>query len=91
MEIKSFIVGVDGGGTKTLAALADMNGQILKTATGDSANPRNIGIPAAVKNISTTIKKIIPKGKNIKIAATIIGLPTVEEEFENRKKKLLKH
>lgn len=86
---KSFIVGVDAGGTKTTAALANMSGKILKTANGDGANPRNIGILAAAKNITAAISKIIPKKKNIKIAATIIGLPAIEEEFKNRQKEII--
>jgi N-acetylglucosamine kinase-like BadF-type ATPase len=35
------ILGVDGGGTRTRAVLADDEGRILSSATGDSINPRH--------------------------------------------------
>jgi N-acetylglucosamine kinase-like BadF-type ATPase len=35
------ILGIDGGGTRTRAVLANDEGQILSSATGDSINPRH--------------------------------------------------
>jgi N-acetylglucosamine kinase-like BadF-type ATPase len=35
------ILGIDGGGTRTRAVLADDEGRILASATGDSINPRH--------------------------------------------------
>ena len=55
----SFVIGVDGGGTKTLAALADVNGKIIKTAKAGCSNPRNVGIRIAAANIAGAIFKII--------------------------------
>lgn len=52
-----YIIGVDGGGTKTEAALADLSERILRIAKSGSASPRNVGIKKAVENIVEGIKK----------------------------------
>lgn len=94
--VQGYVIGVDGGGTKTVAALADLNGKILAIGKSGPASPRNVGIKASVKNVSEAIKKVLKKiGKNEKILSSFIGLPAVEEEFkfqkEEIKKELLKH
>lgn len=87
------VIGVDGGGAKTMAALSDLNGRILKLANTGPSHPRNIGIKKAVNNLALAIEKVLPKNK--KILASFLGLPTMEEEFkfkkEKIKKELLKH
>jgi len=89
----NYIIGVDGGGTKTVAVLANLNGKILaKTKTG-SSHPRNLGLEEAIENLSLAIKKVLRKNK--KISATFLGLPAMEEEFKFKKgvikRELLKH
>jgi len=37
----TLVLGIDGGGTRTRAVLADNGGRILSSATGDSINPRH--------------------------------------------------
>jgi len=45
MEKKQkYVIGVDGGGTKTLAALADLKGKILAKAKSGSSHPRYLGL-----------------------------------------------
>jgi len=86
-ENKIYVIGVDGGGTKTEAALADSEGKILKLVRVGPSNPRNVGIEQCIFNISEAIKKL-KKGK--KISAIFIGSPALEEEFKSMKKKILK-
>lgn len=90
---RKYVIGVDGGGAKTVAALADLNGEILKIAKIGSSHPRNIGIKKAMDNLTLAIKKVLPKGK--KILSTFLGLPAMEEEYKFKrgviKKELLKH
>ena len=95
MEIKKtnqiqFVIGVDGGGTKSLAALADTSGQIVKTARAGCSKPRNVGIQVAADNIAESIYKIIKGKKNIVIASTVIGLPAMEEEFKGREPEIVR-
>jgi N-acetylglucosamine kinase-like BadF-type ATPase len=90
---EGYIIGVDGGGSKTVAALANLKGKILAKARTGSSHPRNIGIKKAITNIAQTIKKILPKNK--KISAIFIGIPALEEELKFKKsfiaRELLKH
>ena len=94
-KIEGYIIGVDGGGTKTVAALADLEGKILKVAKSGSSSPRNIGTKEAMTNVAQAIEKVLAPIKDQKILSTFLGLPTMEEEFKFKKdvirKELLKH
>jgi tRNA threonylcarbamoyl adenosine modification protein (Sua5/YciO/YrdC/YwlC family) len=96
INFQEYVIGVDGGGAKTTAILADLNGKILAKAKTGSSHPRNLGIVGAVNNVVLAIKKVLKKsGKNNQITAVFLGLPATEEEFKNKKallkKELLKH
>jgi N-acetylglucosamine kinase-like BadF-type ATPase len=55
---KEFVIGIDGGGTKTTAALASIKGKILKEIEIDSTNPNKIGFKRAILNLRKLISKI---------------------------------
>ncbi len=85
------VIAIDGGGTKTLAVLADLNGKILAAAKTGPSSPRNLGIAIATENIVQAIKKLL---KGDEIAAAIIGLASVQEQpkYKNQiKKEILKN
>jgi len=83
-----YVIGVDGGGTKTIAALANLAGKILKLAKAGPANLRNVGVEKAAQNIALAIKKVLlKKGK---ILSTFIGLAAVEEEYKSKIRKIKK-
>lgn len=82
---EGYVIGVDGGGTKTIAALADLEGKILKTGKSGSSSPRNVGIKKATDNISKAIKKALRGRRKADITSTFIGLPAVAEEFKPKK------
>jgi len=85
---KQYVIGVDGGGTKTVVALADLEGKILKLAKTGPSNLRNVGIKRATENIVLGIKKVLSrKGK---ILSIFIGLAAVEEEYKSKKGKIKK-
>ncbi|MFH1706293.1 MAG: BadF/BadG/BcrA/BcrD ATPase family protein [Patescibacteria group bacterium] len=94
-ENQKYVIGIDGGGTKTTIALADLKGKILKTVKAGPSSPRNIGIRKTAANITEGIKKILPRKKKIEIPSVFIGLPSVEEEFESKigeiKREFLRH
>lgn len=89
---EGFVIGVDGGGTKTLAVLTNLKGKILRMGIAGPSSPRNVGIKIATENIAKAIKKVLKRGE---ILSTFIGLASVEEEFKFKKKEikkeLLKH
>jgi len=92
-ENQKFVIGVDSGGTKTVAALANLEGRILKLIRTSSSHPRNLGFEKAIENLARALKKILPKNKII--LSTFLGLPATEEEFKFKKEKIkrefLKH
>ena len=88
---KKYVIGVDGGGTKTVAALSDLNFKILKIAKTGPSNLRNVGrIEEAVLNISKAILKVIKGIKEKEILSIFIALAAVEEEFKSEKEKIKK-
>lgn len=72
-----FVIGVDGGGTKTVASLANLEGKILKMSTSGPSSPVNVGAKKAAENIAKAIKKVLKKGK---VLSTFIGLAAIQEE-----------
>jgi len=81
-QSKRYVIGIDGGGTKTEAALADFKGNILKLTKTGSSSPRNVGINKVVENIIKGIEKV-RKGK--KVNSIFVGMPAVEEEYKSKK------
>jgi len=88
---KKYVIGVDGGGTKTVAALSDLNLKILKIAKTGPSNLRNVErIEEAVLNISKAILKVIKGVKEKEILSIFIALAAAEEEFKSEKEKIKK-
>lgn len=85
---QQYVIGVDGGGTKTVAALGNLGGKILKLAKTGPSNLRNVGIDKAAQNIAFAIKKVLPRQG--KILSTFIGLAAIEEEYKFQKEKIKK-
>ena len=82
------VIGIDGGGTKTSAALANLRGKILTIEKSGPSGPRNVGIRNTAKNIAAAVNKILKKNRSNKILMTFIGLAGVDEEFKLKRKKI---
>lgn len=54
----SYIVGVDGGGTKTLGVIADSNGTVYKSTKRDSSNYLQVGIDKAKENLVSMLDEL---------------------------------
>jgi len=89
-NVGNFVIGVDGGGTKTAAALADMNGKIIARAVSGGSSVRDFGIELAAENVAKAIYDLIKRRKNIKIASVFIGLPAMEEEYKDKKPAIIR-
>ncbi|MCE5328834.1 hypothetical protein LLG07_00640 [bacterium] len=59
-----YLLGVDGGGTKTVIAVADLNGKIILEKITGSSNFKSIGFIGAVKNFSSGIDEVIKELEN---------------------------
>ena len=70
MEI---VVGVDSGGSKTVAIVGDLKGNILGRGTAGAANPLSVGIERSLENIVTAYKNAEAKIKSPIIKSIFIG------------------
>jgi N-acetylglucosamine kinase-like BadF-type ATPase len=48
---EQFVIGVDGGGSKTAVVLLDQNGQMLGRGLSGSSNHHNVGLAQAKANL----------------------------------------
>ena len=75
-------LGVDGGGTKTSAVLADRDGTILSQATTAASNPLRVGVETSVREIAEAVDAAcdtIGKSRS-DIVAAFVGLAGVRRE-----------
>lgn len=84
---KHYVIGVDGGGTKTVTALSDQSGEIFKMVETGPSSPRNVGIDRTVENVALGIKKILGRKKQ-GIDFIFAGLPSIEEEYFSKSKEI---
>ncbi|MDQ4123427.1 MAG: hypothetical protein M3209_18480 [Acidobacteriota bacterium] len=75
----NLFLGVDGGGTKTLAVLTDANLNVLGEGKTGVSNPLRVGVETAVDNIVTAIDRACDAADKLRseIAASEIGLAGV--------------
>lgn len=76
-------VGVDAGGTSTVAALS-RDGSYESTARGPAANPSSLGVPAATDAIAATVRELVEDTDPaaLFVAAAGAGRRAVREALE---------
>jgi N-acetylglucosamine kinase-like BadF-type ATPase len=82
-----YILGVDGGGTKTLALLGDLDGNVLARGLSGSSNTNGVGFDAACSALERAIS-IARKDHGGEISAMCLGLAGAGrkediEQFQN--------
>jgi N-acetylglucosamine kinase-like BadF-type ATPase len=87
---QKYVIGVDGGGMKTAAALANLKGKILAQVKTGPSNVQKIGIKLAIKNIIKALNQISKKYPKDKIAFIYIGLAGGLERDKNKKEEIKK-
>ena len=50
-----YILGVDGGGTKTVVQIADLSGRKITHAVSGASNCKSVGMTKAIENLNTGI------------------------------------
>ncbi|MDJ0796320.1 MAG: BadF/BadG/BcrA/BcrD ATPase family protein [Calothrix sp. MO_167.B12] len=77
----SCVLGIDGGGSKTICILMDDTGKVLGTGEAGASNYQSIGIAAAQKQIQSAIHKAaiaaLKYTNTIKLVAICLGLAGV--------------
>jgi len=87
LKDKKYVIGIDGGGTKTIGAIANLEGKILREIEIGSTNPNKIGFEKAILNLRKLISRI---SKNKKIKITYLGLAGGLERDEEKRERIRK-
>ena len=76
---KEFFLGIDGGGTKTLATIVDARGCVFGTGLAGAANIDDVGIAVATANISQAVDaaRATAKLETFPFSAAFLGLAGV--------------
>lgn len=67
--MNNYILGVDSGGTKTVAQIASINGEVITEAGSGSGNYKSIGLERAKENITKAVLRAI---KNLKVSNNLV-------------------
>jgi N-acetylglucosamine kinase-like BadF-type ATPase len=85
-----YILGIDGGGTKTICVLMDIQGKVWGRGEAGASNYQTIGIDATFKSIEAAIisatievRKKIDNIDNIQVIAICLGLAGVARARDN--------
>ena len=73
----SYVLGIDGGGSKTICILMNEKRKILGRGESGSSNYQSVGIEAAKYSIELAINKAIIDKGNIQVDAICLGLAGV--------------
>ncbi len=77
-----YYLGIDGGGTRTTAAVSDENGKVILKAVGKTINFYAVGMENSRKNLSDIIEEIKSSLGNITFAAAFIGCSALDNEAD---------
>ncbi|MHB1253437.1 MAG: N-acetylglucosamine kinase, partial [Candidatus Humimicrobiaceae bacterium] len=79
-----YILGVDGGATKTLTRVTDTNGKKITEIISGPTNYRDIGIESSIMNINSGILRAIDKInlKRSNFKSTCFGLAGLDDETD---------
>lgn len=75
-----YYLGIDGGGTRTTAAVSDENGNVLFKAVGKSINFYSVGMEKARENLKAVINDIYKNIGEIEFEAAFIGCSALDNE-----------
>jgi N-acetylglucosamine kinase-like BadF-type ATPase len=83
-ETNVLVIGIDGGGTRTRARLANTRGETFSTGEAGPANPHARGFEAAEREILTAIQSAFESAHAEKqmVAATCLGIGGVDRAEE---------
>ncbi len=77
MAEQGYLIGVDGGGTKTKAVAARMDGTVLASAVGGGLNAGQIGAQRARENLMGVLRQLT-QGLEGRAARVVVGDPSLD-------------
>ena len=78
-----YYLGIDGGGTRTTAAVSDENGNIRFKDVGKSINFYSVGMEKARENLKNVINDIYKNIGEIEFESAFIGCSALDNEASN--------
>lgn len=78
----NYYLGIDGGGTRTTAAVSDENGSILLKEAGKTINFYSVGMETARANLGAIIENIENKLGKITFKGAFIGCSALDDEAD---------
>ncbi|MDR1824913.1 MAG: hypothetical protein LBR27_06235 [Bifidobacteriaceae bacterium] len=89
--MNGYTLGIDTGGTKTLAAVADQTGRILAVGTGGPGNPDGVGMEKAQAGYDQAIGSALAAAGGVTPDAVFVGSGgVVTEDGRNLVRRLLR-
>ena len=85
-----YIIGIDGGGTKSLLKLADSSGKLLVTCQGGPSNIYSSGVDTVARNLQQIIHEALTQAKITKDSLSYVCLGTAGAGREREKAILTK-
>ncbi|MGM0366650.1 MAG: N-acetylglucosamine kinase [Actinomycetota bacterium] len=85
--MEKYVLGVDGGGTKTVARITDTRGDILSEVQGDSGNYKSVGISKASGNLYRVVGEAAKEARlelELKFASACFGLSGLDSPKDEK-------
>ncbi len=83
-----YLVGIDGGGTKTECVIASTEGEILAVAESGSSCMRTEGVESAVLNIEKAVREAFLNIERKEVTVIFVGLSSFEEEYKEEEEEI---
>lgn len=85
----AYYLGIDGGGTRTTAAVCDEKGNVLFKAVGKTINFYSVGMQTAKENLSSVMKEIHKNLGEIQFNVAFVGCSALDGEADDQTIKAL--
>lgn len=79
-----YYLGIDGGGTRTTAAVSDESGKIILKSVGKTINFYSVGIDASRRNLEEIINDIKSKIGDVFFDAAFVGCSALDSEADEQ-------
>ncbi len=87
MSRSALVLGIDGGGTKTTALIADQQGNVLAERQGRATNPNIVGFEPAAKTIAQLIRQCCEdvRCEPHEVRSLVVGLAGVGRDADRKR------
>lgn len=82
-EREMYFLGIDGGGTRSTAAVADDRGNIVARASGESINYYSVGMDEARKHLAAILAELKNRYGISRFDCAYIGMSALNQEADN--------